>query len=154
MRGSDWLIIPSTCLSQEKDTCIRKLEEKFDKDLMKEYEKFHRKEKRGQTSEDLVQAKEKIWSFMAKIVASREVATQTISIVAKMTGHIQIQIIRITQQHNNMQNKNKWVINISRKPLTTDEERLLAHGPNYAIILKRSTHCTVCSSNRECMYPG
>ena len=33
-------------------------------------------------------------------------------------------------------NQNKWVINISNKPLTTDEERLLAHGPNYAIVPK------------------
>ena len=31
---------------------------------------------------------------------------------------------------------NKWVINISSKPLTTDEEKLLAHGPNYAIVLR------------------
>ena len=28
------------------------------------------------------------------------------------------------------------MINISDKPLSTDEERLLAHGPNYAIVLK------------------
>ena len=37
---------------------------------------------------------------------------------------------------NNRQNKNKWVINISDKPLSTDGDRLLAHGPNYAIVLK------------------
>ena len=37
---------------------------------------------------------------------------------------------------NNRQNKNKWVINISDKPLSADEERLLAHGPNYAIVPK------------------
>ena len=37
---------------------------------------------------------------------------------------------------NNRQNKNKWVINIFGKPLSDDEERLLAHGPNYAIVLK------------------
>ena len=37
---------------------------------------------------------------------------------------------------NNGQNKNKWVINISDKPLTADEEKLLAHGPNYAIVSK------------------
>ena len=28
------------------------------------------------------------------------------------------------------------MINISDKPLTTDEERLLTHGPNYAIVQK------------------
>ena len=32
--------------------------------------------------------------------------------------------------------KEKWVINISNKPLTPDQEKLLAHGPNYAIVPK------------------
>ena len=30
--------------------------------------------------------------------------------------------------------KEKWVINISNTPLTTDQEKLLAHGPNYAVV--------------------
>ena len=29
---------------------------------------------------------------------------------------------------------NKWVINISSKPLTQAQEKLLAHGPNYAVV--------------------
>ena len=29
--------------------------------------------------------------------------------------------------------KLKWVINMSKKPLTDAQEKLLAHGPNYAI---------------------
>ena len=40
------------------------------------------------------------------------------------------------QHRNNRQNKKKWVTNISDKPLSTDEERLLDHGPNYAIVPK------------------
>ena len=32
--------------------------------------------------------------------------------------------------------KEKWVINISSKPLTPDQEKLLAHGPNYAVVPK------------------
>ena len=32
--------------------------------------------------------------------------------------------------------KEKWVINISNKPLTPDQEKLLAHGPNYAVVPK------------------
>ena len=32
--------------------------------------------------------------------------------------------------------KKKWVINISSKPLTPDQEKLLAHGPNYAVVPK------------------
>ena len=30
----------------------------------------------------------------------------------------------------------KWVINISSKPLTEAQEKLLAHGPNYAVVPK------------------
>ena len=29
---------------------------------------------------------------------------------------------------------NKWVINISSKPLTKAQEKLLAHGPNYVVV--------------------
>ena len=29
--------------------------------------------------------------------------------------------------------KSKWVINMSKKPLTNAQEKLLAHGPDYAI---------------------
>ena len=36
--------------------------------------------------------------------------------------------------NSNQNMKNKWVINISSKPLTADEEKLLAHGLNYAIV--------------------
>ena len=36
----------------------------------------------------------------------------------------------------NGQKRNKWVINISDKPLSADEERLLAHGPNFDIVPK------------------
>ena len=35
---------------------------------------------------------------------------------------------------NNISNTNKWVINISSKPLTQAQEKLLAHGPNYTIV--------------------
>ena len=35
---------------------------------------------------------------------------------------------------NNISNTNKWVINISSKPLTQAQEKLLAHGPNYAVV--------------------
>ena len=31
-------------------------------------------------------------------------------------------------------NTNKWVINISSKPLTQAQEKLLAHGPNYTVV--------------------
>ena len=32
--------------------------------------------------------------------------------------------------------RKKWVINISSKPLSQDQEKLLAHGPNFAVLPK------------------
>ena len=40
----------------------------------------------------------------------------------------------ISPLHNNT--NTKWVINISGKPLTEAQEKLLAHGPNYAVVLR------------------
>ena len=37
---------------------------------------------------------------------------------------------------DNGEGRTKWVINISSKPLTTVQESLLAHGPNYAVVLR------------------
>ena len=35
---------------------------------------------------------------------------------------------------NIISNSNKWVINISSKPFSQAQEKLLAHGPNYAVV--------------------
>ena len=37
------------------------------------------------------------------------------------------------QEHNNNQN---WVRNLSRRPFTKAKEKILSHGPNYAIVTK------------------
>ena len=39
-----------------------------------------------------------------------------------------------TQEHNN--NNHIWVRNLSRRPLTKAQEKILSHGPNYAIVTK------------------
>ena len=40
----------------------------------------------------------------------------------------------ISPFNNNTNTNTKWVINISGKPLTEAQEKLLAHGPNYAVV--------------------
>ena len=40
----------------------------------------------------------------------------------------------VTTGTSTSNNTNKWVINISSKPLTEAQEKLLAHGPNYAVV--------------------
>ena len=42
----------------------------------------------------------------------------------------------ISPADNSSNTTNKWVINISSKPLTQAQEKLLAHGPNYAVVPK------------------
>ena len=39
-----------------------------------------------------------------------------------------------TQEHNN--NNHSWVRNLSRRLLTKAQEKILSHGPNYAIVTK------------------
>ena len=39
-------------------------------------------------------------------------------------------------QNNTKRDTEKWIINISDKPLPEEEEKLLAHGPNFAIVPK------------------
>ena len=51
-------------LMEERDTCINKLKEKLDNELMKECENFIEKRRGSQTLQDHVQAKEKIRCIM------------------------------------------------------------------------------------------
>ena len=37
-----------------------------------------------------------------------------------------------TQYNNN--NNNNWVKNLSRRPLTKAQEKILSHGPNFAMV--------------------
>ena len=41
-----------------------------------------------------------------------------------------------TQEHNNNNNNQNWVRNLSRRLLTKAQEKILSHGPNYAIVTK------------------
>ena len=118
-------------LSQEKDTCIRKLDE----DLMKECESFIEKRKEARHQKTLCRQKRKIEALCQKSSFERGGHSNNIH-SGKDDWSYPYSSNQKNQQHNNIQNKNKWVKNISSKPLTADEERLLAHGPNYAIVPK------------------
>ena len=41
-----------------------------------------------------------------------------------------------TSDNNNNNSNNKWVKNLSRRPLTKAQENILSHGPNYAIVTR------------------
>ena len=116
-------------LSLQKDTCIRKLKEKIGEDLMKECEIFI--EKRSQTFQDHVQAKDETRGLVPKSNPNRGGCSNNRHSSRGDQPHCN-QNINIP----NGQSSNKWVIDISDKPLSADEERLLAHGPSFAIVLK------------------
>ena len=48
----------------------------------------------------------------------------------------------ITTTEKGTKQRAKWVINISSRPLSTAQQSLLAHGPNFAAVL-RGPHCSV-----------
>ena len=48
--------------------------------------------------------------------------------------------------------KEKWVINISNTTLTADQEKLLAHGPNYAVVPWELPVAPVHSCCRKCLH--
>ena len=117
-------------LSQEKDTCIRKLKEKLDRELMKECENFIEKRRETRHYKTMSRQKMKLEALCQKSNFGRGGCSNNIH-----SGKDD-QPYPNNPNQNNRQNKNKWVINISGKPLFADEERLLAHGPNYAIVPK------------------
>ena len=122
-------------LKQVRDTCIRKLEEKLDEDLMRECASFIEKRREARHQKTLSSQKRKLEALCQKSSFERGGCSNNMhsskddrSYPPSNTNETQINM------HNN--NKKKWVINISNQPLTTDEEKLLAHGPNYAIMPK------------------
>ena len=54
------------------------------------------------------------------------------------TARIGTEFLRLTTTTSTAP-KSKWVINMSKKPLTEAQEKLLAHGPNFAITPRSPT---------------
>ena len=117
-------------LSQEKDTCIRKLKEKLGEELMREYENFIEKRREARHYKTMSRQKMKLDALCQK--SNFESGGHSNNIHSSKDDWP----FPNNQNQNNRQNKNKYVIKISDKPLSTDEEMLLAHGPNYAIVPK------------------
>ena len=117
-------------LSIQKDTCIKKLKEKIGEDLMKECEIFIEKRREARHHKTMSRQKMKLEALCQKSNSNRGDHSNNIH-----SGKGD-QPYQNNQNQNNMQNRKKLVKNISDKPLSTDEERLLAHGPNYAIVPK------------------
>ena len=67
------------------------------------------------------------------------------------TVEAEISTTSIHNKNNNNNNKVKWVHNLSKTPLTEVQEKVLAHGPNFAITTKEPPVSEYVSQNRKSM---
>ena len=130
-------------LSLEYDTCMRRLKEKLKEDDVQECMKFIEKSKEARHQKTMTRQKEKL-----KILCSRKHREKSSKRGGRsnnrQSGNYMYSSKYMYSGKNEQSDhpnqvlgiKKKWVINISSKPLTPDQEKLLAHGPNYAIVPK------------------
>ena len=127
-------------LEKRRDTCIFQLEEKLNRESMEECRQFIKIKREARHHNTLDRQRNKLERLCHK---NRDAKS----------GHSNFQ----HGNHNNKVNKNtgqrnditnttptledtreiRWVRNISSKPLTEAQVRLLSHGPNYAVVPKK-----------------
>ena len=140
-----------TMLSLESDTCMKRLKEKIKEQDLDRCLKFIEDSKEARHLKTMSRQKEKL-----KVLTGRKLETNK---GAKRSGHSNNrhssrymysgnfntscpnQVLGSKGETNTQyfdremeKGKDKWVINISNTPLTAEQEKLLAHGPNYAIV--------------------
>ena len=128
-------------MNMKKDTCINNLKQKIGEDLIKECEIFIKERREARHFKTMVRQKSKLEALCHKSISERGGCSNIIHIGRGDHSHennnnnIQSgtqNIINRTQRRDT----EKWVINISDKALSDDEEKLLAQGPNFAIVPK------------------
>ena len=129
-------------LSQERDTCIRRLKEKIkDEGLFQECEKFIEERREARHYKTMSRKKKKLEALCQKSKSNFERGGHSNNMHSGnmhsgINMHSGKNDLPYASNLNQNKRQNKWMINISSKPLTADEEKLLAHGPKYAIILR------------------
>ena len=141
-------------LSLEYDTCMRRLKEKLREVDFRECLAFIEERKEARHYKTMTRQKEKLKILCSKSKSNKEnnfergghsnnrhSGNYMYSSDYQYSGRNekndrsnQVLGPNDKQKYNNR--VNKWVINISDKPLTPDQEKLLANGPNYAIVPK------------------
>ena len=132
-------------LNHQADTCINTLESTLNKDVMEKCHDFinHiRERRRFKTMERQKKKFEKLWlkktGGHSNIQNGRDGRIQNLNgtdETIQSTDTAEAGTTR-TPVHNNNNNKVKWVHNLSKTPLTEVQEKVLAHGPNFAIATK------------------
>ena len=112
------------------DTCKTNLAKKIKEENLKNCEDFIEARKKQVITRPWTDRK-RSYKDCARKTVPKGVAAQT----NMATIHVQTQKnLDVSPADNSSNTTNKWVINISSKPLTQAQEKLLAHGPNYAVV--------------------
>ena len=126
----------------QRDTCINQLKDNLDKETMEKCERFI-KEKREirhlKTFEWQVSKFERLCHRKTggRINNQHVLRPDTVHVQEQLditTSNNETSIERHNVDRPALDNHNNWVRNLSRTPLTDAEERLLAHGPNFAVV--------------------
>ena len=116
-------------LNMQKDTCMNKLKQQIGEDLMEECSNFIKERREARHLKTMAWQKRKVDGLCHRSSANRGGCS---NIIHSGTQYSTGTSTSTTQKRDKM----KWVINISDKALTDEEEKLLAHGPNFAIVPK------------------
>ena len=110
-------------LKIQRDTCMDQLKTCLDGRTMEECEFFINKKRESRHNSTLVR---QLHTF-EQLCHKNKIQGGHSNIREKQDGHSNI-------QDEQEEKDKKWVINASNIPLTEEQEKLLAHGPNYAVV--------------------
>ena len=119
--------------SLQLDTCKIELAKKIKDEDLRNCEDFKETRKEARHYKTMIRQKQKLERLCLKNSFKRVGCSNLHGDhTCTNTGNSSISPINNTCNTNT----NKWVINISSRPLTQAQEKLLAHGPNYAVVPK------------------
>ena len=135
-------------LEIEYDTCMKRLSNKLKKEDLQECLKFIEERKEARHYKTMTRQKGKLEILCRKSNSGnnnfeRGGCSNMHSGKYMYSGNYMYNSRNSNDQSNQVlgpydkqqdTQKKKWVINISNQPLTPEQEKLLAHGPNYAVV--------------------
>ena len=141
-------------LSLESDTCMKRLKEKINEQDLDRCLKFIEDSKEARHLKTMSRQQEKLKILTNKKSETNKGAKRSGRSNNRHSGRYMYssnfntscpnQVLGSKGETNTLyydremdKGKEKWVINISNTPLTAEQDRLLAHGPNYAVVPRK-----------------
>ena len=116
--------------NHQLDTCKTDLENIITKEDMKECQNFNHTRREARHSKTMDRQKQKLEQLCHRNSSKRGGLSNTHGDHTCTTT----ENAGISPFNNNINTNTKWLINISGKPLTEAQEKILAHRPNYAVV--------------------